>query len=322
MEENTQSVSHPPRGASTAPSPVARVLLPGRGCRAVCALLARMEGAMTRRRRTPDQIAQLERQIYEVCEADHPVSVRHIFYRQTDPRLPEPVEKTEHGYKHVQMRVREMRRAGTLPYGWISDSTRLGYHTPTYADPEEFVRYNAAAYRYDLWGQSSSLVEAWVESRSIAGVIRAECQRLAVSAYPTGGFSSLTLAWEAAQAYEGWDKVLILYCGDWDPAGVLIDVALERELRQHAPEYVDIEFRRLAVNEEQILRMDLPGKPRKVGDKRSSHITTTVEAEAIPAPTLRAMVRSAIEDELPEGAFAYAKLMDEQGQEYLRTFRA
>ncbi len=70
----------------------------------------------SRNRRTKAQVAQLEAQIVEVCEADHPVSVRHVFYRMTDPRLPEPVEKTEQGYKQVQKRVVEMRRAGRLPY--------------------------------------------------------------------------------------------------------------------------------------------------------------------------------------------------------------
>jgi hypothetical protein len=50
-----------------------------------------------RRRRTGSQIDQLERQIIEILEEDHPQSVRHVFYGLTDPRLPEPVEKTELG---------------------------------------------------------------------------------------------------------------------------------------------------------------------------------------------------------------------------------
>jgi hypothetical protein len=32
-----------------------------------------------------------------VLAADHPQSVRHCFYRMTDPRLPEPVEKSDRG---------------------------------------------------------------------------------------------------------------------------------------------------------------------------------------------------------------------------------
>ena len=46
-------------------------------------------------RRTKAQVEQLERQIFEILESDHPQSVRHVFYRLPDPRLPEPVAKTD-----------------------------------------------------------------------------------------------------------------------------------------------------------------------------------------------------------------------------------
>jgi hypothetical protein len=45
---------------------------------------------------------------------DQPQSVRHIFYRMTDPRLAEPVEKSERSYRHVQYRLKELRRAGAI----------------------------------------------------------------------------------------------------------------------------------------------------------------------------------------------------------------
>jgi hypothetical protein len=77
-----------------------------------------------RRRRTKGEVEQLERQILDVLEDDHPQSVRHVFYRLTDPRLPEPIDKTELGYRVVQKRLTVMRRAGQIPYGWISDATR------------------------------------------------------------------------------------------------------------------------------------------------------------------------------------------------------
>src|SRR3546814_8338236 len=85
-----------------------------------------------RRRRSRAQVEQLQQQIYDVLHDDHPQSVRHLFYRMTDPRLPEPVEKTDQGYAQVQHRLTEMRRSGLLPYGWITDATRRGYHVETF----------------------------------------------------------------------------------------------------------------------------------------------------------------------------------------------
>src|SRR5262249_17382015 len=74
-----------------------------------------------RERRSAARVEQLDRQIIEVLTEDHPQSVRHVFYRMTNLRLEEPVEKSDRGYRHVQYRIVELRRAGILPYGWISD---------------------------------------------------------------------------------------------------------------------------------------------------------------------------------------------------------
>ena len=48
---------------------------------------------LKRRRRTKAELDQLDEQIYEVLYDDKPQSVRHIFYRMTDPRLPVFVPK-------------------------------------------------------------------------------------------------------------------------------------------------------------------------------------------------------------------------------------
>ena len=78
---------------------------------------------------------------------DHPQSIRHVFYRMTDPRLPEPVEKSERGYRHVQDRIVKLRRATQLPFGWVTDLTRRGYHVPTYRDKADFLRSVKQQYR-------------------------------------------------------------------------------------------------------------------------------------------------------------------------------
>ena len=69
----------------------------------------------------------------------------------TDPRLPEPVEKSDRGYRQVQDRVVKLRRAGRVPYGWITDASRRGYFTPTYRNPADFLRSVKGQYRANLW---------------------------------------------------------------------------------------------------------------------------------------------------------------------------
>jgi hypothetical protein len=210
---------------------------------------------LKRKRRTQDSLDQLDKQIIEVLKEDHPQSVRHVFYRMTDPRLPEPVEKSDRGYRHVQDSCVKLRRSGALPFGWISDASRRGYFTNTYASAQDFLRSVTRHYRADLWQHSDYYCEVWVESRSIAGVVQEDCEELAVSLYPAGGFSSITLAFEAAgniNAVCNGRSAVIFYIGDYDPAGVLIDVAIERELRAHLDPDISLSFERIGITLGQI----------------------------------------------------------------------
>ena len=286
-----------------------------------------INGARTikRSRRTKAEIEQLDAQILDVLRTDHPQSVRHVFYRMTDPRLPEPVEKSDSGYRQVQRRCVQLRRAGRLPYWWITDATRRGYFTPVYRGASDFLRSVSGHYRADLWQYSDHYVEVWVESRSLAGVVEDDCEELAVSLYPAGGFSSITLAYEAARhinRFADGRQVNIFYIGDYDPAGVLIDVALERELRAHLKSHIDLNFERIAISEEQIQTYNLPSKPRKARDRRSLHIHETVEAEAMPARILRNLLRDHVEEFLPVDALAIAKVAEQSEREHIDRMAA
>ena len=277
-------------------------------------------GTLKRVRRTKDELEQLDQQIIDVLRADHPQSVRHVFYRMTDPRLPQPVEKSDKGYRHVQDRCAKLRLSGRLPYSWIADMSRRGYFTNTFSDAGDFVRRMAGLYRADLWRNADVQCEVWCESRSIASVIQNDCEDLAVNLFPCGGFASLSFMYEAAQAINrsGDTRPLhVFYVGDYDPAGVLIDQSVQKALREHMDVDIDLVFTRLGINEEQIEIYDLPTKPRKAGDVRSQQVKSTVEAEALPAHILREMLRGRVEALLPQGALDVAKVAEQSEREHL-----
>lgn len=277
-------------------------------------------GTLKRRRRTKAQIEQLDRQIVEALTEDHPQSVRHVFYRMTDPRLLEPVEKSESGYRTIQRRVLDLRDTGRVPYRWVSDASRRGYHVNTFDDKADFLRRMKGLYRADIWQDADVHCEVWVESRSIAGIVQADCEELAISLYPAGGFTSATLAYEAAESLNRIvpdNTPVVIFCvGDHDPAGVLIDVAIEKELRRHLNPDIDLTFERMAITPLQIESLNLPTKPRKVTGKRSLHIQETVEAESVPAATMRSMLRQRVEALLPDHALMVAKAEEESVQDY------
>lgn len=80
---------------------------------------------VVKRRRTRQQLKQFDVQIVAIPANDHPRSVRQIFfYGMSGRTLPEPVEKTEHGFNQVKARRKKLQRAGKVPYGWITDATK------------------------------------------------------------------------------------------------------------------------------------------------------------------------------------------------------
>lgn len=275
---------------------------------------------LKRIRRTADQTEQLDAQIISVLHDDHPQSVRHVFYRMTDPRLPEPVEKSDRGYRHVQARCVALRRSGRVAYGWFADLSRRGYFVNTFDDASDFVNRMAGLYRADLWRDADYRCEVWAESRSIASVILDDCNDLAVALFPCGGFSSLSFVHSAAEQHNAIadDRPLqVFYIGDYDAAGVLIDVSLQRELREHLRANIELRFERIGINADQIKAYDLPTKPRKESDKRSLHIDCAVEAESMPAKILRGILRDKVEALLPVNALAVAKVAEKSEREHL-----
>ena len=141
-----------------------------------------------------------------------------------------------------------------------------------------------------------------------------------MSLYPCGGFSSLSFVHQAAEQHNSSDDnrpLVVLYIGDYDPAGVLIDQSLQKELRQHLRSTIPLEFVRVGINEEQIDEYDLPTKPREASDKRSQHVKYTVEAEAMPAHILRELLRWEVEYLLPENALHAAKVAEESERAHL-----
>ena len=277
-------------------------------------------GPIKRVRRTAARVAQLDRQIIEVLRQEPRQSVRHIFYRMTDPRLPEPVEKSDRGYRHVQERCVALRRSGAIPYTWIADMSRQGYYVDTFSGASDFVERMAGLYRADIWADADYRCEVWAESRSIASVLLKDCRELAVDLFPCGGFSSLSFVHEAASQHnnsDDWRPLQIFFIGDYDPAGVLIDRSLEKEMRQHLSDDIELRFERIGINLDQIEEFSLPTKPRKESDARSQHIAFTVEAEAMPAGIMRQILREKVEALLPENALAVARVAEQSERAHL-----
>ena len=116
---------------------------------------------LKRQRRTKSEIGALRDGLEAIVAADHPMTVRQIFYRAVVAGL---VEKTEAEYKSTIARLLlEMRQSGQLPYTWIADSTRWMRKPRTYTGLADFIDSHQRAYRRDLWAGVDLYLEIWCE---------------------------------------------------------------------------------------------------------------------------------------------------------------
>ena len=259
-------------------------------------------------------MAKVEASLYNIVSAQKPMTVRQCYYRATVTGL---IDKTEAGYKRVQRILADMRRAGRMPYSWLTDSSRTVYRRDSFDGPEEAAAATARFYRKALWTNANCRVEVWLEKDALSGVLYRVTDDYDVGLYVTRGFSSLSFLHGAAEHIASLSiPTFIYHLGDRDPSGVMAGTKIEGTLRHLAPE-AEIHFTRLAVTEQQIAEMRLPSRPTKASTHARGWVGDSVELDAIEPDTLRAIVREAIERHLPAHEWRILKAAEQSERQQL-----
>lgn len=273
-------------------------------------------------RRTRAEIDAIKDAIYEQLEPEQPATVRHVFYLVANNTG--LIEKTEAEYQRTIVRLLgEMRREGRIPWHWISDLTRLMRKPRTWGSLESCVKRTAENYRRAMWDNQEVYVEVWAEKDAISGVIYDVTDPFDVPLMICRGYPSLTFLQGAAENIADIDKpTVILYCGDWDPSGKDISRHVEHQLRGFAPE-ADIDFRRLAITENQIEEYGLPTRPTKETDTRAKNFAgDSVDIDAMPPSTLRALLQRAIESHIDPDLWATMQAVEAEEREHVKRMAA
>ena len=271
--------------------------------------------ALRRSRRTTAELDQLHAAILTVCEEDHPLSVRGVFYRVMSAGA---VEKTEKAYAAIQREVLKLRRSGDLPYEWIADGTRWHIKPRSWSSKDEALHHTAVSYRQALWHDQDVYVEVWSEKEAISSIVSPITSHWDVPLMIARGFASESFLWSTANTIRSQDKPTVVYqLGDHDPSGVAAWEHVQTKLREFAPD-VEIEFERLAVTEAQIYEYDLPTRPTKTTDSRARNfVGDSVEVDAIPTRVLRDIVETAITSWVDDDALAVTRMIEAEESEAL-----
>src|SRR5271156_3829220 len=103
------------------------------------------------------EMAALHVAIKKILEADHPQTVRQVFYQLVTRNL---VKKTELEYKLTVIRLlTDMRFSGEVKWAWIVDSSRQGQVTRTFDSVTDALNHTAEHYRRSAMRESDVYIE-------------------------------------------------------------------------------------------------------------------------------------------------------------------
>jgi hypothetical protein len=102
-------------------------------------------GSIKRDRRTGEQVQAIREAIISILTADHPQTVRQVFYQLVARGV---IEKTEKEYQCTVIRLLSaMRLGGQVPWDWIVDESRCSRVTRTFDNISDALQHTAEFYR-------------------------------------------------------------------------------------------------------------------------------------------------------------------------------
>jgi hypothetical protein len=277
-------------------------------------------------RRTKNEIDAIRTAIKDVLKADHPQTVRQVFYQLVARDV---IEKTEPEYKHTVIRLlSEMRLADQIPWDWIVDETRQGKVTQTFDNVTDALHDTAKFYRRSALRESDVYIEIWSEKEALAGIIYEAASEYDVPVKVSKGMPSLTQIYGTAvaviNAARAGKQSYIYQFGDHDPTGCLIPKYIESRLQHFCRKY-NCEFpvvERIALTKEQIQHYRLPTRPTK--REGNTHALSfegrSVELDALPSRILRQLVTDCIERHITADELDVLRAAEESERELIEQF--
>lgn len=232
------------------------------------------------------------------------LTIRGLHYRLVARGMTNSVNH----YKRVVNAMIEARWAGTIDFTAFSDNDRemIGYTKYENVELETKVRdakwqvkaWMTSYYR-NRWEGQYYYPEVFIEKKALQGVFESVTRSKGVALGACKGYPSLTFLRDTAERMEAaaadGRHPIILYFGDYDPSGEDIPRSIYENLLRMG---VEVEVRRIALMERQVVEMGLPPAPTKEGDSRTAawQGLGQVELDAIDPKVLQRMVTDAIDD--------------------------
>jgi hypothetical protein len=236
----------------------------------------------------------LIKRIYAVFEEEHPNSPRRVAYALFGNKAGAMASK-------IGGLCGRMLDAGELPLEWYDDSSRAEVEPYVAETVDSFIAMGRDVPPIDPWLSQPVYAKVWSE-KSIGGTLVPVLQALSVPFLNTKGWNSRPILMrQARRTQHDPRRLVILYCGDHDAAGLrMSNVDLPRRLEKYHAR--NVEIRRIAITRTDFDTMRRRGltdpmkekDPNKAWYLRTTGLRVGVELETLPAPVVRDCVEQAI----------------------------
>jgi len=229
-------------------------------------------------------------------------------------------------YKRVIGAMTKARKEYQIPFDAFVDHERdtLGMTTSDPTDVDDKISEAETQigawmneYSKNRWENQPIYPEVFIEKKALQGVFEQPCASKRVALSPCKGYPSLTFLHDASvrfrNAIDNGKEPVILYFGDYDASGEDIPRSIEDNMRDIMG--VDVEVRRCALMEDQVIEWGLPPAPTKSTDTRAVNWDGLgqVELDAVEPRKLQRMVTDAINDVFDQDL--HDELMEQQDEE-------
>lgn len=217
-----------------------------------------------------DLIATISAILNEYIRAGYNLTVRTLYYQLVARGV---IPNTEKSYKNITNLVNDARNAGLLDWEAISDGGRAFRNRPHWNSGQEILRGAAHGFYMDHWANQDDRVFCIIEKDALRSIVAGTCHQWDVPLLAAKGYASASVIrdfvkYTAIPAAKAGQEIVILHMGDHDPSGIDMSRDLEERINLYSEGTFLVNFRRLALNMDQIEAFNPPPNPAKVTDSR------------------------------------------------------
>lgn len=229
-------------------------------------------------------------------------------------------------YKRVVVAMEVARWDGRVDFEAFSDRDRAMCGTTKATETVLEDKQDEAKRQVGLWMRSYGknrwenqpyYPEILIEKKALEGVFAKPCAKWDVAVGACKGYPSLTFLYELSERLRDAQSVgkqpIILYFGDYDPSGEDIPRSIGENLQKFG--IYDVEIRRIALMEQQVIEWKLPPAPAKETDSRTANWDGLgqVELDAVKPEKLISMLNDAVNEIFDQDL--YDELITQENEE-------